>query len=221
MGGMVVTNDHGLSERISKFSFECNKPGFFLTYGYVLKLLLYHLTMQPNVHRILRMIYEYMGKRNPLPIPVAAIELLGEMPEEYLKLFSNAQAHLAITQLNRLDQIIAHRQTISKIYHDIFNKNNIKTTIVDTESSPAFVRYPVWVKDRQKAILSMKHRAVLGTWFSSVLEEATHPKYGNYIMGSCPNAELAAQHLVNLPTHLRVTEQDAVELALLLSELAE
>jgi hypothetical protein len=27
-------------------------------------------------------------------------------------------------------------------------------------------------------------------------------------MASCPNAELAAKHLVNLPTHLRVTADD-------------
>jgi dTDP-4-amino-4,6-dideoxygalactose transaminase len=48
----------------------------------------------------------------------------------------------------------------------------------------------------------------LGTWFSSVLEEADAPTCGDYEMGSCPRAEEAARHLVNLPTNPRVNEQD-------------
>jgi hypothetical protein len=54
---------------------------------------------------------------------------------------------------------------------------------------------------------------VLGTWFTSVLEEAVDPRCGGYLPGSCPRAEDAARHLVNLPTHPRVTERDAREIA--------
>jgi hypothetical protein len=50
--------------------------------------------------------------------------------------------------------------------------------------------------------------AVLGTWFTSVLEEAESPAAGDYRARSCPTAEAAARHLVNLPTHLRVTPAD-------------
>jgi dTDP-4-amino-4,6-dideoxygalactose transaminase len=49
---------------------------------------------------------------------------------------------------------------------------------------------------------------VLGTWFTSVLEEGASPAAGGYALGSCPAAELAAKHLVNLPTHLRVQPDD-------------
>jgi dTDP-4-amino-4,6-dideoxygalactose transaminase len=51
-------------------------------------------------------------------------------------------------------------------------------------------------------------RATLGTWFSSVLEEADSPAWGDYEMGSCPRAEAAARHLINLPTNPRVNEHD-------------
>ena len=220
MGGMVVTNDSDLSKMLTQFRLNCRKPGFMLTYGYVLKLLFYHWTMHPKIHGFFRKMYELLGKRNPLPIPVSAAELLGEMPKNYLQLFSNAQAALAASQLERLDQIIAHRQKISEIYNRIFTSRRIKISTVNKEATSAYVRYPVWVKDRQKAISAMRHKTVLGTWFSSVLEEAVHPKYGDYHDGSCPKAELAARHLVNLPTHLRVTEQDAEILAHLLAESA-
>ncbi len=220
MGGMVVTNDSDLSKKLAQFSRSCRKPGFVLTYGYVLKLLFYHYTMEPKIHGFFRKIYELLGKRNPLPIPVSEAELIGEMPKNYLQLLSNAQSALAGSQLLRLDQVIAHRQKISEIYNRIFSSRGIKTSMVNQDATSAYVRYPVWVKDRQKAISAMKHKTVLGTWFSSVLEEAVHPKYGDYTDDSCPNAELAARHLVNLPTHLRVTEQDAETLACLLAEAA-
>jgi dTDP-4-amino-4,6-dideoxygalactose transaminase len=47
---------------------------------------------------------------------------------------------------------------------------------------------------------------VLGTWFTSVLEESVAPVHGDYVDGSCPVAEMMAQHLVNLPTHQRVRD---------------
>jgi len=69
------------------------------------------------------------------------------------------------------------------------------------------------VEDRQAVQRAMGARAVLGTWFSSVLEEAVDPRFGGYLPGSCPRAEYAARHLVNLPTHARVDERDAAEIA--------
>ena len=73
---------------------------------------------------------------------------------------------------------------------------------------PSYVRYPIWVEDPTAAVLTAARYATLGKWFTSVLEEATSPVYGDYEMGTCPRAKEAAQHLVNLPTHLRVSMQD-------------
>ena len=78
---------------------------------------------------------------------------------------------------------------------------------------PAYVRYPVWVDDRPAVRRAMASRAVLGTWFTSVLEEAADPGTCGYVPGTCPRAEDAARHLVNLPTHSRVTMRDAEEIA--------
>ena len=57
-------------------------------------------------------------------------------------------------------------------------------------------------------IRSLARHAVVGTWFTSVLEEAEPPEAVGYVPGSCPHAEQAARHLINLPTHSRVSERD-------------
>ena len=54
---------------------------------------------------------------------------------------------------------------------------------------------------------------MLGKWFTSVLQESESPEVAGYEPGSCPRAEQAAQHLINLPTHPRVSERDARMLA--------
>ena len=66
----------------------------------------------------------------------------------------------------------------------------------------------MWVHDPEMTRRITARYATLGTWFSSVLEEASAPACGDYEMGSCPRAEEAASHLINLPTNPRVTEQD-------------
>jgi dTDP-4-amino-4,6-dideoxygalactose transaminase len=60
----------------------------------------------------------------------------------------------------------------------------------------------------------------LGTWFTSVLEEAVSPACGEYVPGSCPQAEAAAVHLVNLPTHPRVRLADAQAIVEALAKMA-
>jgi len=61
----------------------------------------------------------------------------------------------------------------------------------------------------------------MGTWFTSVLEEAVSPSYAGYETGSCPRAEAAARHLVNLPTHPRVRPEDAEGILRALTPLVE
>ena len=53
---------------------------------------------------------------------------------------------------------------------------------------------------------------------SSVLEEAASPEVGGYVPGTCPNAESVIGHVLNLPTHGRVTVKDAEHLARVVAE---
>ena len=82
------------------------------------------------------------------------------------------------------------------------------------------MRYPVRVPDRGAAVRAAAPYAVLGTWFTSVLEEVAAPRYGQYQPGSCPTAEHVARHLVNLPTHPRVRLADADRIASAVAEAA-
>lgn len=209
MGGMVVTDDAELAGRLKQFREKCPPPPASLAARYILKLVLYYFLMAPCIHFYTRAIYEFFGRRLPLPRPTCQDELLGHKPHVYEQLMSSGQAVVGMLQLDRLKENIAHRRVIAALYGEALAKAGIRTVQVPPEADPAFVRFPVWVKDRSAVVAQAASHMVMGTWFTSVLEEAVSPQCGDYEMGSCPHAEAAARHLVNLPTHPRVTAADA------------
>ncbi len=209
MGGMVVTDDPDLASRIQAFQASCAWPPAGLTARYLLKFILYHLLTEPHVHRYTRALYESLGRRQPLPGPTTGEEQRGARPVHYERRLSNAQAALALRQLLRLDGNLAHRRKIAAVYARSLSAHGFAVPQPHPKAEPAFVRYPVFVGDRAAVQRSAARHAVLGTWFTSVLEEAVSPAHGGYQAGSCPQAEAAVGHLVNLPTHLRVSRRDA------------
>jgi dTDP-4-amino-4,6-dideoxygalactose transaminase len=213
MGGMVTTDDDDLAGRLREFQRACRLPPADQAARYLLKLVVYHALTEPYTHVLARAAYELGGRHHPLPRPTELAELRGERPAGFATRLSNGQAAVGLTQLAGLEANLAHRRHVAEHYRALLAPYGFRLPQPPPGSSPAYVRFPLWVQDRPAAERAMGTRAVLGTWFTSVLEEAVDPRYGGYVRGSCPRAEDAARHLVNLPTHGRVTERDAEELA--------
>lgn len=213
MGGMVTTDDDRLSGRLYAFQQTCLPPSASQAARCLLKLVVYHALTEPRTHVLARAAYELGGRHHPLPRPTEAAELRGERPPDFARRLSNGQAAVGLTQLAALEANLAHRRLIAGHYQALLAPHGFRLPEPPPTAEPAYVRYPVWVEDRQAVQRAMGARAVLGTWFTSVLEEAVDPRYGGYLRGTCPRAEEAARHLVNLPTHARVNERDAEEIA--------
>ncbi len=208
MGGMVVTDDPELADRMAVFQSRCAWPSLSLSARYILKLVLYHLQSEPYIHRYVRTIWKRTGRRQPLPRATTPDELRGLRPTNYEQRLSNAQAVLGLRQLQRLEANLAHRRANASAYARILSKYGFDLPCPPAKAEPAYVRYPLRVQDRGATYLATAPHAVLGIWFSSVLEESIAPSSGGYILGSCPQAEAIAGNMVNLPTHPRVRQQD-------------
>lgn len=209
MGGMVVTDDPELASSLRTFQNACSWPSRRLVARYLAKLLTYYGLTEPHVHGHMRRLYERIGERHPLPRPTTSVELQGMKPAAYDQRLSNAQAAVGVEQLRKLDANVAHRRRIADRYRVRLSERGVAVPHHPDGSEPSFVRYPVLVRNRSAAQRAVAARAVLGTWFTSVLEEAVSPAFGDYVHGSCPRAEMVARHLVNLPTHPRVADDDA------------
>jgi perosamine synthetase len=208
MGGVVVTDDVAIAKYMREFQERCVWPSASLTARYILKLVVYHVLSYPFVHRLGRGLYDLFGRRNPLPRATTPEEARGLRPLRYELRLSNAQAAVGLEQLRRLGRNLAHRRAIADLYVRLLRGRGV-LDVISTAHEPAFVRFPVLVRDRERAAAAAAPSAVLGTWFTSVLEEAADAELIGYELGSCPNAEELARRLVNLPTHGRVRPSDA------------
>lgn len=213
MGGMVVTDDPDLDAAVARFQARCDPPSASLARAYLLKLLVYHALTQPELHRFARAAYERASRRQPLPVPTDPSELTGGVRPRYEQRLSNGQAAVGLSQLAQLADNLAHRRATAALYGRLLGSAGCRPPSVPQPAEPSWVRYPVAVADRAAAERALAPYAVPGTWFSSVLEEAASPAAGGYRAGSCPVAEDAARHLVNLPTHPRVRPDDAQRIA--------
>jgi dTDP-4-amino-4,6-dideoxygalactose transaminase len=212
-GGMAVTGDEGLAAALRAFRASCAPPPASLAAQHVVKLIAYHLLTQPRVHRLTRLLYEQLGRRQPLPGPTADEEARGERPEDYGRRLPNAHAALGLRQLRRLDANLRHRRLIADIYERRLRSAGVGLPAPAPTARAAYVRFPVSVPDREDAARAVSRHAVPGRWFSSVLEEAVEPAVGGYHAGECPTAEACAVRLVNLPTHPRVSFRQAHDIA--------
>lgn len=220
MGGMVVTDDPELATRVQAFQRSCARLSPWQSFRYILKLVLYHGMTEPHIHQYTRAIYEFFGQRNPLPQPTTDEEIYGKRPAIYEQRLSNAQAAIGLLQLHRLQTNVAHRRAIAASYSELLSAEGFKVPNPPAKAEPAYVRYPVWVEDPALVARVATRRATLGTWFSSVLEEAASPACGDYKIGSCPRAEEATRHLINLPTNPRVNAQDVEAIVLAVKQAA-
>jgi len=217
MGGMVVTDDRILAQQIRDFEEACPWPRRSLVARYLLKLVAYHFLTHPYVYRWPRLAYEFLGRRNPLPTPTSREERQGLRPKDYATRFSNGQSAVLLGQLQRLEQNVALRAFVAAAYSARLAQCGLKLPKVAEGVYPSWVRFPVWVSDRDEALRRVSPHCVSGTWFTSVLEEAESPSCGGYVSGLCPRAEMVSRHLINLPTHPRVREADVARITEALS----
>ncbi len=203
LGGMVTTNDENLSKKIKGIQeqtpFLPPKLQRKLLLGFLLEFPLY----SRNIYWFGKFILTILNKLKL--IFYWRDELLHNKTNllyPYPARLSSSQALIGISQIDSLDDNIKHRRDIYKTIGDVLSddKKNYRDS--------ACLRYSFFINDRKKFESLFQRHWDLGIWFTSI----AHGKNNNlndiyYSLGSCPNAEFAAEHLVNFPTHNRVTKE--------------
>ena len=208
MGGVVVTDDPALAERMEAFQTSCARPSAVLAARYLLKVIVFHLITEPSIHHQTRPLYRLLRSRIIAPAATSNEEARGERPARYEQRLSNAQAALALSQLRRLAANLTHREEIAHEYTIRLEALGLCLPRPPAKARPAFSRYPVCVPDKATVMQAAAPHAILGQWLSEPVDGVSPPGDGDYQPGSCPAAESIVAHLVNLPTHLKVRIDD-------------
>lgn len=122
---------------------------------------------------------------------------------------SEVQSSLLLNQLRKCDVLNYHREEIANIYNEKLNSEFVNKT-----GTKYLLRYPILIKNPMEVMVALKDsKYICGRWYNSVV----FPFHWNldkvgYVSGSCPRAESLTKVILNLPTGIGLTSEEAIEI---------
>lgn len=115
-------------------------------------------------------------------------------------------AAIALVQLKYLDEDNARRREIVAKYNVAFEKNdNIQIVGAPYADECAYHIYELIVPDRQKLMEDLQKREIYcGVHYRDNTEYSMY----KYAYGTCPKAHEVTQHIITLPLHMWLTDDD-------------
>lgn len=124
-------------------------------------------------------------------------------------------ADLALEKFREIETNIGHRKSIARIYSTNIDTKVIPGDFVTNLNFSSNVRFPILVKNRKSLIEFLKSEGVYvsDVWYDAPIAPEGYLKLTNYKKGSCPVSEKVSAEIVNLPTHINISDRDAVYIA--------
>lgn len=162
------------------------------TLGYPSYFWIFQQLLHPIAFSIILPLYR-VGIGKAILVILQRLGLLSFPQLSEVKKYPNALAILLLNQLKKLDRYTKQREEIVRLYG----------------GKGALLRYPMRVDNpAQVAARAKKKGILLGNWYHNVIDPVgVDLEAVGYKRGSCPSAEKAAKHIINLPT--RISKKDA------------
>jgi len=120
-------------------------------------------------------------------------------------------AGIALAQLPYLDEENNYRRKLASIYDAVFEKNpKIHIVGAPYREECAFHIYELIVPDREGLLSALAENDIYG---GVHYRDNTEFSMYRYAQGSCPRAHEVTQHLITMPLHLWLSEQDVQRIA--------
>jgi dTDP-4-amino-4,6-dideoxygalactose transaminase len=219
-GGVLVTNDSILSEKIYKIYRNINFPSFFWIKQQLLHPILMNILIIPTYRVFGKYFLVLFQKINLLSKAVHFKEKRGERPGYFPGRLPNGLAILALNQFNKLDRFNAHRKLIAQEY-----RNNLEETsfVIPPAVDQTYLRFTLKHPRAHEIIKYFWRKNILiGDWYTTPLApKDTDLDKLRYEKGSCPKAENLAMVTFNLPTHINISKQDCMKIIDLLKQYGD
>ena len=214
LGGMVITSDRELAERIESLAEnEMCPPSGREVFMLRVQLMIYRLLIYPRTTALAQSLFRYLTKKGAVVGSSSTSEFEPVKADDFFKAMSTVQARSGIRQFGKIEKNIAHRRKMAQLYDELLAAKGWQPSKDSRDlAEPVMVRYPVRITEKDKALAQAAKAGIeLGSWFECPLHPIETPLTSyDYEIGVCPEAEKAAREVVNLPLHTRVNEKTAV-----------
>ncbi len=223
LGGFLYTQSSDLATKTEKLLEEAPMPGALSSLRFALQIMAYDLLVTPSTEALVTRLYRAMTATGLAAGSSSPAELEGREPQGYFSRMAPPQLKKAIAGLGRVQDNIAHRRRLGAFYHERLKDLGFEPVKPPEESDTVFLRYPVRVGNKAELLEKAARAGIeIGSWFETPLHGNKAPlETFGYRLGSCPHAEKAARETINLPTHLKITEEYAEKILTFLKKEAE
>lgn len=219
-GGILAINNEKLLVKVEEHYKKLDYPqSRWLFRELVYGPIWYLIRKTFNLFKVGKLIHLITTKTGLLTRATSDLEKRGERVENIPKLLPNALASLAWQQLKDLHQFNQHRFEISKVYEKgLRGLENVKAIKIPNEVF--LLRYPLLVKGRENFLQFARSRDIyLGDWYTQPIDpKEVDMEVVGYKKGLCPKAEAVCQEIVNLPTHINLSLDQAYQIVNLIKE---
>lgn len=212
LGGMAVTSDPAVAIRLKQIQQTCTPPPARRILQLGFQHWLYTRFFSSRSYWMARRSLNLLSGSGFFVASSEEGELRGETSPDLNWRLSSHQARSGLQGLEKVSEQLAHRRELAAFYERALGIAPLNCFPPATEV--VFLRYPFRVVDKWSLLRKAeKARLELGSWFESPL----HPvcsgleRFG-YQEGSCPEAESAARHVINLPLHPRISQTEAARI---------
>jgi dTDP-4-amino-4,6-dideoxygalactose transaminase len=215
IGGIAITSDRQLAERIESLTAnEMCPPSGRQIFMLRMQLMIYRLFIYPRTTALAQRLFRYLTRKGAVIGSSSTSEYEPVKADDFFKGISKMQTRSGIRQLGRIENNIAHRRKMAKLYDELLAAKGWKSSKdIRDWADPVLVRYPIRITEKENALAQASKAGIeLGSWFECPLHPIETPlALYDYELGMCPEAEKAAREVVNLPLHLRASEKIAVK----------
>ena len=211
-GGMVVTDDNNLAEKIKKFQKEIKYPSCCWIFQQLLHPVLMNFLILPTYKilagKIILILFQWL---RILSKAVHWKEKRGRKPSYFPKRMPNALALLAQNQFKKLERFNKHRKEIADFYFENLRDSSFELPKVPNDREHGFLRFTVkHPKAHQIIKKAWQKNILIGDWYTTPIAPGdTKLRKLKYEIGMCPKAEKLAKQTLNLPTHINISLKQA------------
>lgn len=224
LGGMLLVNDTGLADRVADIiRDEATAPGRLRNLLLLAQILAFERLVTPRTVGWVTDFYRALTKYGLAIGSSSQEELDGTIPEGYFAKMASCQVKKGLREMARIDQNIEHRKRLTARYSKTLPRLGFAALPTAMADDRPLLRYPVRVANKAEVLREAKKaRVEIGSWFEVPLHpEGTRMEDLGYLPGMCPEGELASKQVVNLPTHMKVSESTADTTLEFLRKVAE
>ncbi len=210
LGGWAQINNEDLDQALMMILDQYHRPGLGTAILLEIQYMAFSLLNHPRLFWSLQRLYRTLGRLGLAISSSTGDELACELPEDYQRTMHPFQQRRLRRLLRRAQQSVADRKCNTAVIEEALTAAGIPTVPTTPDQDVVFLRYPVPVQHKSHALREAQSRRIkLGDWFLSPI----HPnlekwELAGYRPGSCPVAEWASRHVVNIPTDPGISSRE-------------